>query len=178
MICYRAERYQSAWHSTRMISAKILNYTTKDTTPGKIHHHTRKSPQQILYHTRSNIRSGLNQGTVHWYILLVCQWKILIDTSGFPPHAAHWVIWSFKAHTAGWSAGLGGAEIRLSSVCRGWADILLLMKDIAAHVASSHLEDVFQKKNSLRLLGVPRRNTLYNIILLLDMPLHFLKRLL
>ena len=119
MICYRAERYQSAWHSTRMISAKILNYTTKDTTPGEIHHHTRKSPQQILYHTRTNIHSGPNQGTVHWYILLVCQWKILIDTSGFPPHAAHWVIWSFKAHTAGWSAGLGGAEIRLSSVSRG-----------------------------------------------------------
>ena len=60
MICYRAERYQSAWHSTRMnmISAKILNHTTKDTTPGKIHHHTRKSPQEILYHTRCNIQSG------------------------------------------------------------------------------------------------------------------------
>ena len=85
MVCHRAERYQSALHSTRMISAKILNYTTKDTTPGKIHHHTRKSPQQILYHTRCNIHSGLNQGTMHWYILLVLvktlDWHFWISTA-------------------------------------------------------------------------------------------------
>ena len=74
-----------ALHSTRMISAKILNYTTKDTTPGKIHHHTRKSPQQILYDTRCNIHSGLNQGTMHWYILLVLvktlDWHFWISTA-------------------------------------------------------------------------------------------------
>ena len=85
MVCQRAERYQRAWHSTRMISVKILNYTTKDTTPGKIHHHTRKSPQQILYHTRCNIHSGLNQGTMHWYILLVLvktlDWHFWISTA-------------------------------------------------------------------------------------------------